>query len=120
MDKMLPFNKNNQSMPGSNTEGFMPFRCEVCECPFFDKTHVIMKRSKIVSPTGQDEFRPKEVFRCENCGWILGAPYDEATKKEVQARMAALMKAQEIKEKMTHADNKGDIEIGVEETVEVP
>ncbi len=73
-----------------NNDGFAPYRCEVCECPFFQKTHTFFKRSKIVSPTGQDEFKPNVVFRCENCGWVVGAPYDENIKKEIQKKMKTM------------------------------
>ena len=94
--------------PANDSAGFLPCRCELCQGPFFDHIFTLTRRSAIISATGQDEIRPVGVFRCENCGWVLGSPVSDEAKKHVKEMMDK-MKADQNKEP--------DVEIGEEETV---
>ncbi len=43
-----------------------------CECPFFDKTHVLKKVPATVSPTGNAFIQPIELYLCRDCGSVVG------------------------------------------------
>lgn len=109
-NNMLPFGAKKPTNMPQDSNGFMPYVCEVCGCPFFEQSHTILKRSRIVSPTGQDEFQPTIVFRCENCGWILGAPAEEA-KKNLKRKIEEMMLAQK------NEANREGCEVSAEETI---
>lgn len=77
----------------ADPEGFAPYSCPVCESNFFEQRFGIMRRSAIISPNGQEAYKPIVVFRCEQCGWVLGSPVPEELKKEIQARLRAMQEA---------------------------
>lgn len=79
----VPFPGNGGGRPDS-MEGFLPFKCETCGYPWFEEAIMIMKRSMIISPSGQDEIMPTKALRCERCGWVLGSPVNEALKARVE------------------------------------
>ena len=102
----------------ADPEGFAPYSCPVCESNFFEQRFGIMRRSAIISPNGQEAYKPIVVFRCEQCGWVLGSPVPEELKREIQARIRAMQEAnmQQLEEHGACTCSKGsDVTISSEE-----
>jgi hypothetical protein len=49
-----------------------------------------MRRSTFLSPDGGEAYKPITIFRCENCGWVLGSPVPEELKAEIERRVKAM------------------------------
>lgn len=109
-DNISQFNAGRRTPNRDDGDGFLPMPCETCGCPFFDETHTLAKRSRIVSPSGQDEIRPMIIFRCEACGWIVGTPVDENIRRQVMAKIA---------EMQSKASGQDSVEVS-EETIGMP
>ena len=46
-------------------------KCKSCSNYLFIQSFVLKKLSSLVSPTGQEEMIPIQVFSCGNCGEVL-------------------------------------------------
>jgi len=43
-----------------------------CRSAFFDKTYVLKKIPKTLSPTGRVFIQPMELYVCRDCGGVIG------------------------------------------------
>jgi predicted nucleic-acid-binding Zn-ribbon protein len=66
-----------------NIDDFKPHVCEVCGYPEFEQTYRVLKKSKFISETGQDEYIHTIALRCEYCKWLLGMPVSEEDKAKI-------------------------------------
>lgn len=65
--------REKQSMPSLNTDVVAQsptVKCPKCGNIFFTEKIVLKKISKLVSPTGNDETLPINVWVCDKCGEI--------------------------------------------------
>ena len=51
-------------------------KCKSCGNYLFIQSFVLKKLSPLVSPTGQEEMIPIQVFSCGNCGAVLDGMLD--------------------------------------------
>ena len=51
-------------------------KCKSCGNYLFIQSFVLKKLSPLVSPTGQEEMIPIQVFSCGNCGTVLDGMLD--------------------------------------------
>ena len=77
MENIAPFRPEQQAPQGGQQESFNPSEWERVSCPtcqgnHFEQRMALLKRSRIISPTGQEEVRPVGVIVCLGCGKELG------------------------------------------------
>ena len=61
-------------------DGFMPFNCQQCESTHFEQVFLMLRKSAILTSSGQEEFAPIPAFACKTCGWVIGSPVDQEAK----------------------------------------
>ena len=64
-------------------------KCKSCGNYLFIQSFVLKKLSPLVSPTGQEEMIPIQVFSCGNCGAVLDGMLDGSGIEEKPKRAFA-------------------------------